>query len=347
MTRQLLNRGTTANDGTGDTLRAATLKIEQNLTELYLKLGGDSTVLMPQVSFDSNHLVFDSATYEVRLGPPTPTSNQILTLPDHTGVLISDSATQTLTNKTLVTPYFKSLGPDSSAAIKIWDTDSSHTYDLVSSNIAASRTITLPPLTDSDEFTFNNHQQTLTNKELHAPVIENAKIGGVSGGGNFQDSNGNEYLEFARTAGAINHVKIQNNTNNNPPTISAVGDDNHIDLDIQSKGSGAIKLSTRLQLGYENFTTATGGSVNTNVPLTWFNLGSGITCGMGDLSNDDKGTIKYLINQNSGSAVITPTNLQNYSTITLLVNQSATCLWDGTEWIVLNVGGDSEGAILA
>ena len=39
MTRQILNRGTIANDGTGDTLRTAALKIEQNFQELYNKLG--------------------------------------------------------------------------------------------------------------------------------------------------------------------------------------------------------------------------------------------------------------------------------------------------------------------
>ena len=35
MTRQILQVGTTANDGTGDTLRAAMVKVNDNFTELY------------------------------------------------------------------------------------------------------------------------------------------------------------------------------------------------------------------------------------------------------------------------------------------------------------------------
>ena len=52
MTRQVLNRGTIANDGTGDTLRGAALKIEQNIIEIYNKLG-DGDALTPLIDFDS------------------------------------------------------------------------------------------------------------------------------------------------------------------------------------------------------------------------------------------------------------------------------------------------------
>ena len=42
MARQTLNRGTVANDGTGDTLRTAAQKINENFSELYTAIGGDS-----------------------------------------------------------------------------------------------------------------------------------------------------------------------------------------------------------------------------------------------------------------------------------------------------------------
>ena len=45
MTRQVLNRGTIANDGTGDTLRTASLKIEQNFQEIYNKLGDGASLM--------------------------------------------------------------------------------------------------------------------------------------------------------------------------------------------------------------------------------------------------------------------------------------------------------------
>ena len=45
MTRQNINIGSSANDGTGDTLRTAGTKINANFKEIYTQLGGDSSVL--------------------------------------------------------------------------------------------------------------------------------------------------------------------------------------------------------------------------------------------------------------------------------------------------------------
>lgn len=45
MARQNLSLGTTANDGTGDALRPAGQKINQNFVEVYMHLGGDSDAL--------------------------------------------------------------------------------------------------------------------------------------------------------------------------------------------------------------------------------------------------------------------------------------------------------------
>ena len=42
MARQTVNTGSSANDGTGDTLRTAGVKINANFAELYQLLGGDS-----------------------------------------------------------------------------------------------------------------------------------------------------------------------------------------------------------------------------------------------------------------------------------------------------------------
>lgn len=61
--------------------------------------------------------------------------------------------TKTLTNKTLTTP-------------KISDSDSTNTYNILGSNLAADRSITLPLLTGDDTFVFQAHTQTLTNKTI-------------------------------------------------------------------------------------------------------------------------------------------------------------------------------------
>ena len=45
MTKQTINRGTAANDGTGDNLRAGAAKINENFDELYTVLGDGTTLL--------------------------------------------------------------------------------------------------------------------------------------------------------------------------------------------------------------------------------------------------------------------------------------------------------------
>lgn len=107
MTRQAISIGTTANDGTGDTLRSAAIKINQTFVELYQYLGGDSDTISSQVSFEADALVFEGSStdeFETRLKATNVTSDVVLTLPGTTGEIISTTATQTLTNKTLTTP---------------------------------------------------------------------------------------------------------------------------------------------------------------------------------------------------------------------------------------------------
>lgn len=56
MSRQTLNRGTTANDGTGVQLRTGAQKINENFEELYGLFGGDAGA---SLYFDSNGVVFE------------------------------------------------------------------------------------------------------------------------------------------------------------------------------------------------------------------------------------------------------------------------------------------------
>jgi len=65
------------------------------------------------------------------------------------------NAEQTLYNKTLVVP-------------KIADATETNTYNTTVSELTADRNINLPLLTTDDEFTFNDHDQTLTTKSISA-----------------------------------------------------------------------------------------------------------------------------------------------------------------------------------
>ena len=336
MTRQVLNRGATANDGTGDTLRQAAQKIEQNFEEIYLKLGGDSNVLMPLVSFDSDGLIFEGSSvnaFETKLTVVDPDADRTVTIPNHTGEVTVNDAIQTLENKTiagsaLVNPDFVS------------DSSDTNRYRMLVSEPAGDRNITLPLLTDSDEFTFNGHTQTLSNKTLIEPLLTNPRIGSE-----LQDSNGNAYIEFDNVAGSINHFKVTSASNDNIPVISTVGGDADIDLGLEAKGEGSVSVRSRFKLFSQRLTA--NGNASLDVPMTHIDIGGASTINVADGSAEvdgGRGEMKYLVNTNSGTATInfeTGTSLHggNLSSISMPSYSSVTLCWDGSTWVIINNQG--------
>jgi hypothetical protein len=104
MARQNIYTGAVANDGTGDTLRAAAEKINETFVEVYQKLGVDGNNLSTQISLEDSAIVFEGASvdaFETRLTASDVNSDVIIRLPDSNGVAIVDIATQTMTNKTI------------------------------------------------------------------------------------------------------------------------------------------------------------------------------------------------------------------------------------------------------
>ena len=99
MAKQTIGVGSSGNDGTGDDLRTAGGKINQNFTELYndvsalqVVTGGASNNL--GVSFDSNSVVFEGVTadsFETTFTITDPTKDNIVTLPDSTGIVLLDT----------------------------------------------------------------------------------------------------------------------------------------------------------------------------------------------------------------------------------------------------------------
>lgn len=79
-----------------------------------------------------------------------------------------------------------------------------------------------------------------------------------------------ELLAFTETASAVNHLNVTNAATGNGPTLSAVGDDVNVDLNLSAKGTGDIALG--------NFTfdgDATVGAGQDNYVLTYDN-GTGL-----------------------------------------------------------------------
>lgn len=334
MTKQVLNRGTIANDGTGDTLRTAGLKINANFDELYQFLGGKTDgTLSNEISLENDAIVFEGSStdqHEVRLKAANATADRILTLPNADGEFVLTTATQTLTNKTLTNPTVSSL--------VITDGGSNHEYSLIAADIAANRNINLPLLTDSDEFTFNNHTQTLTNKTLTTPNVSVPKISG-----SINDSSNNELIDFSATSSAVNHIQVVNNSTGLNPRIAADGGDTNINLELYGKGTGAVAVESKLTLKTEGITTS-GVTVSLNAPISYFNKASGTNTATLPNGVED-GEVKYLININqTGSYTINITgNPTGVQTVVLPPNKSVHLVWatvGGTQnWYVISNNG--------
>ena len=104
MTRQAISTGSSANDGTGDTLRSASQKINENFVELYNFLGGDSDTLASKVALTDSAVIFSKGLGVTTFNTAGTSAPRTISLPNASGFVVLDAATQTLTNKTLTTP---------------------------------------------------------------------------------------------------------------------------------------------------------------------------------------------------------------------------------------------------
>lgn len=93
MTRNVISKGTLANDGTGDSLRDATHKINLNFQEVWVKLGGNENHFTNGIEFDSSgiNLLGTQLSFRTRLEPINPTQDQLITIPNASGTLLISS----------------------------------------------------------------------------------------------------------------------------------------------------------------------------------------------------------------------------------------------------------------
>lgn len=76
--------------------------------------------------------------------------------------------------------------------------------------------------------------QTLINKTLTSPRVGTAIL----------DTNGNELIRVSATASAVNEIQFANAATGGTPTISAVGDNTDIGLNLVSKGASSIFINS-------------------------------------------------------------------------------------------------------
>lgn len=326
MTRQALNLGTVANDGTGDTLRGAGEKINENFTELYNQLGGD--VLTNSTITTDSGVSFRQFTNEVRLNASSAAAAININLPNTAGTLVLQDDTVTLTNKTLTSPVLTTP--------QINDTSADHQYIIGVSELAADRTITLPLLTDNDTIVFENHIQTVSNKTINNALLNSPAIVGA-----ILDSADAELITFTAVASAARDVEIRNAQAGQSPVIAAYGaeGDNNIDLTVNSRGTGNVSIS-KLALGTKTINSV-GDSDNDAASLLRCSPTLNISVNL--RSGTKVGEVKTIMHTGSGTLTLDAVSSNmasvNGTAVNSLVmrggrNGVIQCVWDAvsTKW---------------
>ena len=309
MTRQNINVGSSANDGTGDTLRTAGTKINQNFQEIYTQLGGDSSTLTTQIiikdSGSVGTIIFEGTSadsHETKLIASNVAADTTITLPDSEGTIITTTATQTLTNKTLTTPTIAS--------------------------ITNGGTITIP--SGAGTVATIAGSQTLTNKTLTSPTI-NTPIIGTS----LNDANGNEFIKFTTTSSAVNELTIANGASVAGPALSATGGGANLNISLTAKGTGSVELS---KAAYSSSTITANGAANTGATYIIGNKGSALAVSMAD--GTTVGEYKIFTNKGAGAMTVTPTNFAQGTSFALAQYDGCTCVWDGANWYLIGNQGE-------
>jgi hypothetical protein len=335
MARQVINTGTTANDGTGDTLRNAGSKINENFVEVYAALGGgdSGTSLTTAVKLVDSGLEYVGVSNNSVLTHTEGASKLVFTLPDSEGAVVINSATQTLTNKTLDSATINNPVLDN---VSINDTNASHQYLIKPANLTTKDiNVNLPLLADSDTITFNAQTQTLTNKTLTSPRIGTAIL----------DAGGDEIIKFTEAGTPANEITINNANASASPGITATGTDTNVDLNVTPKGTGAVVLGKVAYASKQLTLGAAGDSDMTQDTFIIANPSGTTTIHMDD--GTVNGELRIILNRGTATLKIredsASTNFDFGSYVSLAPNAMAQFIWETVEnnWHIL--GTDSSG----
>ena len=329
MTRQNISIGSTANDGTGDTLRSAGQKINENFVEIFQRIGGDSDTLSSGISFTNNTIVFEGTSaddYETVLQVTNPTKDNTVTFPDSSGEVLLTTAIQGVYNKHLYNTQID-------GNLRLHGVSGSGYYHFQYEGIVDSGTdliINFPDLLDSDAFVFADHTATLTNKTLISPALTTPRITTA-----INDANGAELIKVTATASAVNEVTLVNAATGNKPTITASGGDTNVTVKLSGKGTGSVEIA---KAAYTSSTITTAGAASTSATYIICNRSSALAVSLAN--GTVVGEYKIFTNKGAGTATVTPASFAQGTSFALAQFDGCQVIWDGTNWYL--VGNQSQ-----
>lgn len=338
MARQILDLGTNANDGTGDTLRSGGTKINDNFLEIYKILGDSSRSSTTGVVLDSDGINYIEGAYTVQLNFVVD-SNATVTLPHKDGKVpviesLADSAFLDLADsangnggKILFGNRYDSAGVLPSATVyhgmfaHVHDTERAvfahggAWINLIDSDILSSKDASY----SVDMKPGGGGQTNFTNLRLTTPYVTSE----------FVDSNANEILGLTSNGVPANYVEISSNASA-APKVAATGDSDNVNIEISPKGSGSVYLN---KTAYKLQEMGSAGTISDSASLIIFTSGTNINVDLD--SGTDSGEYKILINKGTGAVTVTPSEFHQGTTFTLQSGGTTQAIWDGSDWFII------------
>jgi hypothetical protein len=218
-----------------------------------------------------------AGSFKYTISPAAIAADRTITLPLLTAgdTLVAEAHTQTLTNKTLTSPVLTTP--------QINDASSDHQFVFAGSELAADRTVTLPALTGGDTFVFEAHTQTLSNKTLTAPQINDT-------------SSDHQYIVGVSELAADRTITLPLLTGNDTFVFEShtqnLSNKTFTDNEVSFTGTGAINIpdgTTAQRPG-----SPATGALRFNSDLTKFEGYNGT--GWGEIGGGGSGGINYIEN---------------------------------------------------
>ena len=310
-----INLGTNPNDGTGDTLRQAGQKINDNFYNLNTFLGDIDAGI---VKFTLSGLEFTGQNHSTFLNfDEDINGDTTIVLPPLSGNIVIDNANQDVSNKTLLDVTLKNSILDTNGVLLQLDEQNPTISKILRINTNG---------IDSDHFVLAGASQALSNKTLENPILNNPIIIDK-----IKSNFGTTVIDLHSEALSQQNIRISNAAADTG--ISIISSNLNADMNLSAKGSGTIHINSMLSFEKDIITTD-NNILSLSTSITEINSESNLTS-LTLPAGNNIGSRKVIINTNVGSAQVEFTNLNVVNeSVVMSRNAIIEVLWTGDKWLI-------------